>query len=138
MAHSIHLPTGQRAIEELNKISTVDRLIYIGKALKEWHKDAFSLSEINRIMSRSTIPDDFNAFELPFLTYKDVHKAIQAAERTLVDDNAPWLMLTCECGGRIYLTRKMLAIYRMCDLPLPVFYDDCMKKNRRTVLDEAS
>lgn len=131
---------GIDATKTLSNINAAEKLVAIGKALREWHKDAFSLNDINKIMSTTTLPDDFNAFEVPFMSYRDVSKAVAAAEKALDDKYAPWLIISCECGEPIILSHDELTWRRKYDLPMPTFCQSCLEKYRKgvTILEEDS
>lgn len=114
--------------QTLNTTSTIDRLLGIEQAL-EWHKDNFSMTEINQFLAQPVDEYDFRMYDFPLKSRSDVKKAIVAAKRAKDDVDAPWSSIQCTCcEEKIILTHREMLWYQKNSYPYPQFCKSCMEK----------
>ena len=111
----------------LKETSIIDRLLGIEKALN-WHKDNFSLDEINQFLVEPTDDYDFNCFTYPLQSRVDVKKAIAAAHNARDNPDAPWFRQMCECGSDIILTHREIDWYQAQGYGLPTLCHHCLSQ----------
>lgn len=114
--------------QTLSTTSTIDRLIGIEQAL-EWHKDNFSLTEINQFLAQPMDEYDFRMYDFPLKSKSDLRKAITAAKRAKDDLDAPWTSFQCtDCEEKITLTHREVLWYKKNSYSYPLFCSWCMAK----------
>lgn len=112
---------------ELQQTGMIDRLLGIEKAL-DWHKDNFSIEEINQFLKDPPSQYDFNCFEYPIRNRSGLRKAIMTAKIAKDNIDAPWLMCTCQMchGNKIILSHREVNWYQASGYELPALCRDCM------------
>lgn len=109
----------------LMETSIAERLLGIERALS-WHKDNFTIDEINEFLSTPVDEYDFTCFEYPIKTKGQLRAAIALSQRALKDPDTPWSMLQCKCGERFTLTRRETEWYRSTGYQLPTLCPKCV------------
>lgn len=114
--------------QTLAATSTIDRLLGIEQAL-EWHKDNFSLTEINQFLAQPMDEFDFRMYDFPLKSKADIKKAISAAKRAKDDLDAPWSKIQCTCCEEmITLTHREVLWYKKNQYAYPQLCNWCMAK----------
>lgn len=112
----------------LSSTSTIDRLLGIEQAL-DWHKDNFSLTEINQFLSQPKDEYDFRMYNFPLKSKLDLKKAIAAAKAAMENLDAPWMMIQCTCcEGQITLSHREVLWYKKNSYGYPSFCEECLVK----------
>lgn len=110
----------------LQETSIAERLIGIETALN-WHKDNFTMEEINQFLLTPKDEFDFTYFDYPIKSKTELRKTISFVLEAIRNPDNPWAKIRCSCcGGDFELTRREVEWYQSTGYPLPTICPQCI------------